>query len=135
MSTTTEPIVNPIVEAPVVSTQIEQEAVVAPTVEEPTSTELPVTDITEIEVEEESAVVPTTEEVVTKPTVTKRRTIFNPFGKSAKKEEIKEEIVSAADEVSTPAEEKVKKATKGFGFFSRSKVIYEVTHHINNMKY
>lgn len=57
---------------------------------------------------EEEGQVNATEVTPNKTTLTKRRTIFNPFGKSSKKEETTEET---------------KKASKGFGtFFSRSKV-------------
>lgn len=84
------------------------------TVEEPTSVEEPVP----------------TEEIANTPkaSVSKRRTIFNPFGKSKKEEQ--EEAEGSAVET---AEQK--KKTKGFGsFFSRSKVkrsIYFLKGHVN----
>lgn len=100
-TTTTEPTVEPTVE-PTTTTTTEVEA--------PKSTE------TEQQVEEEQ---PKDEQVPTeeaspapKTNLTKRRTIFNPFGKPKKEEQV-ESDESAEN----------KKKTKGFGaFFSKSKV-------------
>lgn len=62
---------------------------------------------------EEEGVVNATEAAPAKTTLTKRRTIFNPFGKSSKKDE----------------SEETKKTSKGFGsLFSRSKVTHTHTH-------
>lgn len=109
--TTTEPTVEPTVEPTTTTTTTTTTAAAAATdVEAPKTTE------TEQQVEEEQ---PKDEQVPTeeaspapKTTLTKRRTIFNPFGKPKKE-----------DQVESDESAENKKKTKGFGaFFSKSKV-------------
>jgi hypothetical protein len=112
--------VNPTTTEPTTTTT---EPTVEPTVEPTTTTTTTTTDVeapktteTEQQVEEEQ---PKDEQVPTeeaspapKTNLTKRRTIFNPFGKPKKEEQV-ESDESAEN----------KKKTKGFGaFFSKSKV-------------
>jgi hypothetical protein len=66
---------------------------------------------------------PAATEEAPKVTVTKRRTIFNPFGKPKKEEPASTDEAQDAATATTEDKPTEKKKTKGFGtFFSRSKV-------------
>ncbi|KAG2231489.1 hypothetical protein INT48_008817 [Thamnidium elegans] len=125
MSTTTEPTIDPVVTAPA---PVAMETPATETTQEtPVVVEEPAVESTETAVESADATVePTTEEtaveeVAAKPTVTKRRTIFNPFGKAAKKEESKKEESKKEESKKEEVKEDTAPTEEGFGFFSRSK--------------